>query len=135
MAQHLEHRLVIIRAQLSELMTGRKIEARRYRPASPGAQTLLILDGLGSGSAFQDIGFSLRKGEILGITGLSDSGRSELALALAGHREITDGKITLEGAEIAITSPADAIAMEIGYIPEDRLAKGLSSKSRSSTTR
>ncbi|WP_353475893.1 sugar ABC transporter ATP-binding protein (plasmid) [Salipiger sp. H15] len=113
------------RGQLSELMTGRAIESRRYRTGAPGAEELLRLENLGSGEAFQGVGTVLRKGEILGVTGLSDSGRNELALALAGHRQITDGTVSIGGTHARIDSPAQSIALGIGYVPEDRLGEGL----------
>jgi simple sugar transport system ATP-binding protein len=69
--------------------------------------------------------FNLRKGEILGITGLADSGRNELAMAITGVRPATGGSIRLEGIEVAICRPVEAIDHGIGYVPEDRLAEGL----------
>nr|WP_280842540.1 sugar ABC transporter ATP-binding protein [Sagittula salina] len=113
------------RAELSELMTGREIEARRYREGHPGTAELMRLDNLGSGDGFHGVTATLHEGEILGITGLSDSGRNELALALAGHREITDGRIEMDGAPVRINTPAQSIALGIGYVPEDRLGEGL----------
>lgn len=113
------------RADLSALMTGREIEARRYRTASPGTGALLQLQGAGSGAAFHDVDAVLHEGEILGVTGLSDSGRNELALALAGHRAITDGQVLLAGEPVRIDSPARSMALGIGYVPEDRLGEGL----------
>jgi simple sugar transport system ATP-binding protein len=67
----------------------------------------------------------LKKGEILGITGLADSGRNELALALTGVAPATGGTVTLDGKVVSVRSPAEAIAHGIGYVPEDRLAEGL----------
>jgi len=72
-----------------------------------------------------NMSFDLRKGEILGITGLADSGRNELAMAIAGVRPATGGSIRLEGTEVKIRRPVDAIDHGIGYVPEDRLAEGL----------
>ncbi|WP_417447249.1 sugar ABC transporter ATP-binding protein [Kangiella sp.] len=113
------------RSQLAELMTGRSIEATRYRVGKPKNTTLLDIKDLSSGHAFRDISFNIRHGEIVGITGLSDSGRNELAMALAGHISIPHGVLTLEGEAIHITSPASAISYGIGYVPEDRLSEGL----------
>lgn len=113
------------RSDLGELMTGRAIDQRRYRAAPAGGTPLLELQAAGSDDGFQGVSFTLHEGEILGITGLSDSGRNELALALAGHREITDGAVVLSGEALALDSPAMAIAEGIGYVPEDRLAEGL----------
>lgn len=113
------------RAELSELMTGRAIEARRYREGQPGTTPLLQLENLGSGDGFHGITATLHAGEILGITGLSDSGRNELALALSGHRTVTDGRILIDGVPVTIESPARSIELGIGYVPEDRLGEGL----------
>ncbi|KKC32323.1 sugar ABC transporter ATP-binding protein [Devosia psychrophila] len=110
--------------QLAELMTGRSIEGKRYRSAAPSQQTLLSVERLEAPGIHQ-VNLSLRKGEILGITGLADSGRNELAMALAGIAPAMSGTVTLDGKTIHIRRPADAIAHGIGYIPEDRLAEGL----------
>ncbi|WP_245446046.1 sugar ABC transporter ATP-binding protein [Metarhizobium album] len=110
--------------QLSELMTGRPIDAERYRHGKPGDGELLRVEHL-SAPGFSDLGFSLRQGEILGITGLADSGRNELAMALTGVAPATSGSIALQGRPVTVRRPADAIAMGIGYVPEDRLAEGL----------
>jgi len=86
---------------------------------------MLEVEKLDDGHAFRDISLSLRKGEILGVTGLLDSGRNELALALAGVKPAADGTIRLNGKEIAPRSTAEAIQYGIGYVPEDRLTEGL----------
>lgn len=112
------------KGQLSELMTGRLIDSERYRVGRPGETELFSAHDLGSPS-FQDVNFSVRKGEILGITGLADSGRNELAMAIAGVMPSTSGTIRIDGRETAIRRPADAIDHGIGYVPEDRLAEGL----------
>ncbi len=110
--------------QLSELMTGRLIDSERYRTGKPAKTELLAVSGL-SGPGFSEMNFSLRRGEILGITGLADSGRNELAMGLTGIRPATAGSISLEGQHLSVRHPADAIAHGIGYVPEDRLAEGL----------
>ncbi|WP_370638308.1 sugar ABC transporter ATP-binding protein [Aurantimonas sp. VKM B-3413] len=113
------------RGELAELMTGRPIEAQRYRRAAPQSDVLFRARGLSAGRHFEDVDITLRRGEILGITGLSDSGRNELSLALAGHLPLTSGDLTLAGEPVRIARPADAIALGIGYVPEDRLSEGL----------
>ena len=113
------------RSNLSELMTGRSIDSVLYRTGSPKTEVLIEAQGLSLGKSFKDINFHLKRGEILGVTGLSDSGRNELALTLAGHQILQQGSITLQGKQIRLASPADAIKHGIGYIPEDRLAEGL----------
>jgi simple sugar transport system ATP-binding protein len=67
----------------------------------------------------------LHKGEVLGITGLLDSGRNELALALFGIEPATTGDILLEQQKAVVNNPRDAISAGIAYVPEDRLTEGL----------
>ncbi|NDR58623.1 sugar ABC transporter ATP-binding protein [Aliiruegeria sabulilitoris] len=113
------------RADLSKLMTGREIEMLRYREGAPMEGEMIRVRDASSGEAFFDVNFSVTKGEILGITGLSDSGRNELAMALTGHRGLSKGSIEIEGKKTRIPSPAAAIELGIGYVPEDRLSEGL----------
>jgi simple sugar transport system ATP-binding protein len=112
------------KTQLSELMTGRSIDSGRYRNGKPGQEMALAVKDL-SAPGLVHVSFNLRKGEILGVTGLADSGRNELAMAVTGVRPATGGSILLEGAEVSIRRPVDAIDHGIGYVPEDRLAEGL----------
>lgn len=113
------------KAQLSQLMTGRDIDASRYRHAGASDETLLQLQDLGCRSHFRHVSFTLKKGEILGITGLMDSGRNELAKTLAGVMTASSGILSLCGQPLNLTCPADAIEHGIGYVPEDRLGEGL----------
>jgi simple sugar transport system ATP-binding protein len=113
------------KAQLAELMTGHSIGSERYRTGRPQAGELFRVDRLGSGASFQDVSFSVGRGEIVGITGLADSGRNELATAIAGITPARSGMLEIEGVVQAIARPADAIDCGIGYVPEDRLAEGL----------
>jgi simple sugar transport system ATP-binding protein len=113
------------RADLAELMTGRQISEKRYRTASPSTETLMALDGLEVPGRFNDVSFKLHKGEVLGITGLSDSGRNELALAIAGISPASSGSISVNGKPVRIHSAPESIKAGIGYVPEDRLSEGL----------
>lgn len=110
--------------ELAELMTGRSIDAQRYRRGKPGGDELMKVEGL-EAAGVRDVTLSLKRGEILGITGLADSGRNELAMALTGVAPARSGVVVLDGKTISLRSPADAIAHGIGYVPEDRLAEGL----------
>ncbi|CDM62918.1 MULTISPECIES: sugar ABC transporter ATP-binding protein [Rhizobium] len=74
---------------------------------------------------FRDISFTLRKGEILGVYGLIGAGRSELCQSLFGITKPASGKLRLEGQELAIHSPLDAIGAGIVYVPEERGRHGL----------
>ncbi len=111
--------------RLAELMTGRQIDAARYRTGAPMAQELFAAEGLALPPNLGAVSFALRKGEILGITGLADSGRNELATAIAGVTPAREGRIRIDGKVETIGHPAQAIRLGIGYVPEDRLAEGL----------
>lgn len=111
--------------ELSHHMTGKALDEVRYRRAAPGREPLLEVRGLARGGALCGVSFSLHRGEILGITGLLDSGRNELALALAGVSPAEAGEILMEGRRVRLEQPTDAIAAGVGYVPEDRLSEGL----------
>lgn len=78
-----------------------------------------------SAPGFEDISFSLHKGEILGITGQLGSGRTELSLSLFGLNKPTAGKIVVEGKEAKLTDVSKAEELGIALVPEDRLTEGL----------
>lgn len=115
------------KAEISYLMTGRHLEGGRRRAAHgrAGAEPLLAVDGLTRGKGFENVSLTVGRGEILGITGLLDSGRRELALALAGIVSSDKGAVTLGGERVDLSNPAAAIAAGIAYVPEDRLTEGL----------
>ncbi|WP_319531987.1 sugar ABC transporter ATP-binding protein [uncultured Cohaesibacter sp.] len=113
------------KSDLTYWMTGRKIDVVRYRKTEIGEDNLLVLKDLKRKNAFTDVSFSLAHGEILGVTGLLDSGRNELARALAGVEPADGGSIELDGELLHLYRPVDAIKAQIGYVPEDRLSEGL----------
>lgn len=113
------------KTELGHLMTGKSIDGSRYRRGTPQAGTLLEVDGLGCAGHFEKVSLKVAPGEVLGITGLMDSGRNELGLALAGVLAATAGTVDVAGTRVLLRQPADAIAHGIGYVPEDRLAEGL----------
>lgn len=107
-------------------MTGRSFQEVPYSMEPDKKQTpLLEVKNLSKKNAFKDVSFQLYPGEILCISGLLGSGRTELARALFGELEPNSGEIYLEGKEIHLKSIEDAISKEIGYVPEDRLTEGL----------
>ena len=114
-------------AKLTYLMTGQRIEYTPYRVAEDkkAAAPILEVRALGRKGQFQDISFSLWPGEILGLTGLIGSGRTELALALFGLNPPDSGQILLNGRVVRVRSPEDALRRGIAYLPEDRLTQGL----------
>jgi simple sugar transport system ATP-binding protein len=105
-------------------MTGREFADERYRPAKLGP-VALAAKGLSLDGAFQDLSFELRSGEILGITGLLGSGRTELVQTLFGIYEPTAGSIEVGGKPARIRSVKSAIRRGIGYVPADRITEGL----------
>lgn len=111
--------------ELSFWMTGKSLDSSRYRRAAKGEQGLFEVKDLRRSRAFSNVSFSLAHGEILGITGLLDSGRNELARALAGVEPPESGEIRVDGTKIQLKHPIDATNSGIGYVPEDRLSEGL----------
>ena len=111
--------------KFSYYMTGREFENEKFKPSYQSSENVLEVKHLTLPGAFTDVSFGLRRGEILGITGLLDSGRTELALALFGLRRAKSGEIWKDGKQVTIHSVTDAIANRIGYVPEDRLSEGL----------
>lgn len=111
---------------IAKAMTGRDVSEERLVDHLPdGLRPVLTVDGLGRKGAFADVSFDLRPGEILGITGLLGSGRSEIAEAIFGVAPADEGRIAVNGAEHRIRSIHDAVKAGIGYVPEDRLTQGL----------
>ncbi len=86
---------------------------------------LFKVESLNAGRLLRDINLELRAGEIVGVTGLLGSGRTELALALYGMLPIESGRVYVDQKPITIRSNRDAVAHGIGYLPEDRLTEGL----------
>jgi len=106
-------------------MTGRDFDEAHFTFNEPEAEPILEVKDLGVEGAFSHVDFSLRRGEILGITGLLGSGRTELALTLFGGYKSDSGEIRISGQPVKLHSIRDAIANGIGYVPEDRLTEGL----------
>jgi simple sugar transport system ATP-binding protein len=107
-------------------MTGHAIAEKPYRfEADTSKPALLRVEGLEVDHALHDIHFQLYPGEIVGVTGLLGSGRTELALALFGLLPIDAGRMTMDDQPVVIRSIEDAIEHGIGYVPEDRLTEGL----------
>ena len=107
-------------------MTGHSISEKSFIVERELSQTPLIkVEGLSANNLLKDINFDLYAGEIVGVTGLLGSGRTELALALYGMLPIESGQISVDGNPVTLRSNRDAIANGIGYVPEDRLTEGL----------
>ncbi|MCC2593979.1 sugar ABC transporter ATP-binding protein [Tessaracoccus sp. OS52] len=109
----------------AEYMTGRGFEETVFSDDEGIGEPVLKVSDLTLSRAFSDVSFTLHKGEILGITGLLGSGRTELALSLFGVFPAESGTIEVAGKPARINSISDAIDHGIGYVPEDRLTEGL----------
>jgi simple sugar transport system ATP-binding protein len=111
--------------RLTELMTGRTFEHSLRSMDLSRAPVVFEVEGLSRRREYQDISFSIRCGEILGLTGRLGAGRTELALTLFGMTRPHRGVIRLEGKPLRLTSNRDAIHAGIAYVSEDRLSLGL----------
>ncbi len=112
------------RQELINLMVGRELkESYPARKNPPGEIALEARNLTGNGD--RNISLSLRKGEILGISGLVGAGRTELAQLLFGAAHMEQGEILINGNPVKIKSPADAIKHRIGFLTEDRKGQGL----------
>jgi len=112
---------------LSFYMSGKKIvdTVFNYQEKEKQKEPLLEVKNLSKKSNFQNINFKVRSGEIIGITGILGSGRTELALSLFGLNKPDSGEIYIDGKLVKIKSPRDAIELGLSYLPEDRLNQGL----------
>ncbi|WP_258019212.1 ATP-binding cassette domain-containing protein [Brachyspira pilosicoli] len=89
------------------------------------AKEILRVENLVVPGVVKDVSFSLKDGEILGFAGLMGAGRTETARAIFGADKFESGKIFVDGEEVSIKSPVDAIKSGIGYLSEDRKRYGL----------
>ena len=106
-------------------MTGRKFTKDTFHAENVSKDPVMELKDLTLDGYYHDINFKLHGGEILGITGLLDSGRTELALSMFGIKPATSGQILRNGKAVTIKKPQDAMREKIGFVPEDRLSEGL----------
>ena len=140
--KHVSERIIVLRGgektadiaadnvdteQMTYYISGKHFDKKQYEyiPDKDVGQPVLKVNGLSYQHVFSDISFQLNKGEILGITGLLGSGRTELALALFGMIQPDKGDIFIKGEKKDIRSVRDALKNSIGYVPEDRLSEGL----------
>jgi simple sugar transport system ATP-binding protein len=115
-------------ARLTDLMTGMTLDYTPFDFSGDSATPLLEVRNLTHSGSFIDVSFDLFAGEILGITGLLGSGRTELATAIFGIDPAGSGTIRIEGRDVVIRSVPEAVENGIAYVPENRLTKGLTMK-------
>ncbi|HCM13819.1 MAG TPA: lipase [Lachnospiraceae bacterium] len=106
-------------------MTGREFDDLKTNINYSTSKVVLDVQKLQLNNIFKEISFQLHEGEILGITGLLGSGRTELAETIFGLRTADGGRIFMDGKSLKIRCVEDAIEHKIGYVPEDRLSEGL----------
>lgn len=109
--------------QIIKKMVGRELQKKDYLSFAKETDSLALKHF--SGTAFHDVSFQLKKGEILGLAGLVGAGRTEIARAIIGADKKYNGKLYLQGKEVAINHPADALKLGLGYLPEHRKEQGL----------
>ena len=108
--------------EIIAMMVGRTIyeDPKAASAVADDAPVVLEVKNLNAGSSVKDVSFQLRKGEILGFSGLMGAGRTEVARLLFGADKKESGTIFVNGKEVTINSPQDAIREGIGYLSEDR---------------
>ncbi|WP_120339011.1 sugar ABC transporter ATP-binding protein [Cryobacterium soli] len=112
---------------LVKLMVGRSIEDQfpRRVDETPALTEVLTVSNLTSAGQFDDISFTVRAGEVLGIAGLVGAGRTELIRAIAGADKYDTGSVTVRGTKLPKGDIKAAIRAGIGHVPEDRKGQGL----------
>ena len=110
--------------KLAQLISGQQITYQQ-KFTEHEEETVLEVERLSRARQYEDVSFSVKKGEIVGIIGLLGAGRTELASSIFGMNPPDSGRILLHGKEVKFKSNRDAIASRIAYVPEDRLLQGL----------
>lgn len=108
-----------------QLMVGRDVQDLFHKEEAEIGETLLEVRGLTRRGVVEDVSFTLRRGEILGFAGLVGAGRTETARLLFGADQKDAGGIYIEGRQVKVDSPVDAMAAGMGFLPEDRGKQGL----------
>jgi len=111
--------------KLITMMVGRELDEMFPKTECEIGDVILKVEDLCAGKLVKHVSFELHRGEILGFAGLVGAGRSETMEAIFGLRTVTNGKIYKNGKELNIKSPVDAISNGIGFLTEDRRAKGI----------
>ena len=111
--------------ELVRLMANRDLREHFPKVRTARGPELLRVEHVSRDGVLSDISLSLHAGEVLGIAGLVGAGRTELARVIAGADRCHHGRLLVDGGEVHLRGPADAIARGIGLLPEDRKAQGL----------
>ncbi|HUG52403.1 MAG TPA: sugar ABC transporter ATP-binding protein [Vicinamibacteria bacterium] len=111
--------------ELVRLMVDREVGEHFPRRRGVPGEELLRVEHLTRGERLRDVSLTLRRGEIVGITGLLGAGRTELARAIVGAEPPRSGRVLLKGRPVTIRRPKDALLQGVGLVPEDRKTQGL----------
>ena len=111
--------------EVTRMMIGRSLEKARTTDSTSFGDSVLEVKGLTVPGLFEDVSFQIRRGEILGMSGLVGAGRTEIAETLFGLRAPSAGEIFVEGQRIESRSSTDAVAQGIALVPESRKEQGL----------
>ncbi len=115
----------ITQDEVIQMMVGRSIKNIYVKTSTPQDRMVLDVKGL-SNRRIHNVDFQVRAGEVLGLGGLVGAGRSEIIRALFGRDKVKKGaQVMLNGKQVTIRTPMDAIRNGIGYVPEDRKLQGL----------
>jgi ABC-type sugar transport system ATPase subunit len=115
----------VTRESLIEMMVGRRLDQEFPKREPRIGEPRLVVTGLRRDDAVKGVSFHVRRGEVLGLTGLIGSGRTETVRLIFGADRRDAGTIALDGRELAIASPRDAIRAGIALLTEDRKGQGL----------
>ncbi len=111
-------------SELAVMMIGRDLP-RVVRPDPPSSNGVVLkVENLSSGR-LRNVSLEVRRGEILGLAGISGNGQKELVESIVGLRKVSKGKIYLEGVDVTNMTPRRLYDMGVAYIPEDRVGEGI----------
>ena len=111
--------------ELVRLMANRDLSEQFPKVRTARGRELLRVEHVSRGTALSDVSLSVHAGEVVGVAGLVGAGRTELARVIAGADRCEHGRLIVDGRDVRLRAPADAIAHGIGLLPEDRKAEGL----------
>src|SRR5690625_2750100 len=111
--------------EIVKMMVGRELGEQFPERDHPVGDVIFEVSNLGRAGYFKDISFDIKEGEILGVAGLMGAGRSEVMEVIFGFHKKDSGSIKLNGKDLTIKHPRDAVEAGIGFITEDRKSKGL----------
>tara|TARA_B110000977_G_scaffold93602_1_gene123880 strand:- start:2243 stop:3748 length:1506 start_codon:yes stop_codon:yes gene_type:complete len=114
-----------VQSQVIKMMVGREVSELFPKTEADLGEIVLEVKNLCSEGQFQDINFTVREGEILGLAGLVGSGRSEIVRAIFGVDTYDQGSVIVNGTPLRKADSARAMAAGIGLVPEDRRLEGL----------